>query len=98
MHFSYSIKEVGYCGQSALHLTVANTPDQSFSNQWRDQPKNLGAKNVGGAKMFDFRRITIFCLEKRVSRHKMTVFSKNLGGHDPFAPPLTTPMSQTMEM
>jgi len=30
--------------------------------------------------MFDFRRITQFCLEKRLSKHKMTTFSKNLGG------------------
>jgi len=29
--------------------------------------------------MLDFRRITLFCLEKRVSRHKMTIFSKTLG-------------------
>jgi len=36
--------------------------------------------------MFDFRRITLFCLEKRLSKHKMTVFSKNFGGHGPFAP------------
>jgi len=30
--------------------------------------------------MFDFRRIALFCLEKRLSKHKMTMFSKNLGG------------------
>jgi len=34
-------------------------------NQWRSQPKNLvGAKNFGGAKMLDFRRISPFCLAK----------------------------------
>ena len=33
-----------------------------------------------GAKMVDFRRITLFCLEKRLSKHKMAIFSKNLGG------------------
>jgi len=43
--------------------------------QRRSQPKNFG-----GAKMFDYRRITLFCLEKRLSNHKMTIFSKNLGG------------------
>jgi len=37
--------------------------------------------------MFDFRRITLFRLGKRLSKHKMTIFYKNLGGHDPFAPP-----------
>jgi len=29
--------------------------------------------------MFDFRRIPLFCVEKRLSKHKMTIFSKNLG-------------------
>jgi len=38
-------------------------------NQWRSQPSNWG-----GGKMFDFRRITLFCLEKRLSKHKMTAF------------------------
>jgi len=42
--------------------------------------------------MFDFRRKTLFCLEKRLSKHKMTMFSKNLGGHGPFGPSLVTPM------
>jgi len=42
--------------------------------------------------MFDFRRITVFCLEKRLSKHKMTIFSKNLGGPCPLWPPLATPM------
>jgi len=35
---------------------------------------------LGKGKMFGFRRITLFCLEKRFSKHKMTIFSKNLGG------------------
>ena len=48
--------------------------------QWRSQPKNWGEQ------MFDFRRITLFCLEKRLSKHKMTIFSKHLGGHGPFGP------------
>jgi len=37
--------------------------------------------------MFDFRRITLFCLEKCLSKHKMTIFSKTLGGHGS-SPPL----------
>jgi len=41
--------------------------------------------------MLDFRRITLFCLEEHLSKHKMTIFSKNLWGHVPF-PPLATPM------
>jgi len=47
----------------------------------------LPAQKFGGAKMFDFRRVRLFCLEKRLSKHKMTVFSKNLGGYGSFAPP-----------
>ena len=42
--------------------------------------------------MFDFRRITLFCLEKRLSKHKMTMFSKIFfEEHGPFAP-LAMPM------
>ena len=52
--------------------------------QWRSQPKNF---YFWGGGMFDFRRITLFCLEKRLSKHKMTIFSKNLEGHGPFPPP-----------
>jgi len=45
------------------------------------------AQKVWGAKMFDFRRITLFCLEKRLPKHKMTMFSKNCWGHGLFGPP-----------
>ena len=38
--------------------------------------------------MFDFRRITLFCLEKRLPKHKMSIFYKNSGGgHGSFGPP-----------
>ena len=37
--------------------------------------------------MFDFTRITLFCLEKRLSKHKMTIFSKNFWGEWPLCPP-----------
>jgi len=30
--------------------------------------------------MFDFRRITLFCLEKRLWKHKTTIRSKHVGG------------------
>jgi len=43
--------------------------------------------------MLDFRQITLFCLEKRLSKHKMAIYSKNLGGHGPFGPPLAAPMT-----
>ena len=49
--------------------------------QWRSQPTNLGGE------MFDFRRITLFWLEKRLSKHKMTIFSKNFVGAWPLWPP-----------
>jgi len=46
--------------------------------------------------MFDLRRIKLFCLEKRLSKHKMTISSKNfLGGMTPSSPPLDTPMLLT---
>jgi len=45
----------------------------------------------GGAKMFDFRQITLFSLEKRLSKHKMTAVSKNFWGAWPLSPPLATP-------
>jgi len=40
--------------------------------QWRSQPKNFG-----GGKLFNFRRITLFCLKKCLSKHKMTTCSKH---------------------
>jgi len=33
--------------------------------------------------MFDFRRVTLFCFEKRLSEQKMTIFSKNLRAWPP---------------
>jgi len=55
-------------------------------NQSRSQPK------IWGAKMFDFSQITLFSLEKRLSKHKMTIFSKNLGGAMVPLSALATPM------
>jgi len=50
--------------------------------QWRSQPKNLWEGNT-----FDFRRITLFYLEKCLSKHKMTLRSKSLERNmDPFPP------------
>jgi len=52
-------------------------------------PEILGGPKIKGSKMFDFRGITLFWLEKRVSKQKMTIFSKNLGwGHGPLDPSL----------
>jgi len=52
-----------------LHTSGAQTSSCFGATQCRSQPKNFG-----GAKMFDFRRITLFCLENRLSKHKMTIF------------------------
>jgi len=49
--------------------------------QWRSQ-----LKNFGGSKMYDFRRITLFCLENRLSKQKMTIFQKFWGGMVPLPP------------
>jgi len=53
-------------------------------------PKNIKMYKQYSAvytKMFNFRRITLFCLEKRLSKHKMIIFSKNLGRQGPFGTP-----------
>jgi len=44
------------------------------------QCSGVASPKIWGAKMFDFRRTTLFCLEKRLSKHEMTIFSKNWGG------------------
>jgi len=43
-------------------------------------------KNWEG-EMFDFRRKTLFCVGYHLSKHKMTINSKNLSDHGPFGPP-----------
>ena len=43
--------------------------------------------------MFDFRRVTVFCLGCRLSKHKLTMYVTNLGGMAPCAS-LTTPISE----
>jgi len=46
---------------------------------------------LGGTKCLILGQITLFFFEKLLSKHKMTIFFKNLGGHGPFAS-LATPM------
>jgi len=43
-------------------------------------PKTFGGQKILGGQNVGFRRITLFCLEERLSKHKMTIFSKNWGG------------------
>ena len=54
--------------------------------QWRRQLKNWW-EGIWGGKMLVLRRITLFCLEKRLSKHKKTIFSKIWGAHGPFRLP-----------
>jgi len=69
-----------------------DTRKKTSIDQWRSQPKNLGGvKKLGGQNVW-FKRITLFCLEKRLSMHELTIFSKNLGVAWPFDPP-GTPMA-----
>ena len=54
----------------------------------RDRTSGVASPNFFlGGKMFDFRRITLFCFEKRFSKHKMTMYSKNLFGSMAPLPP-----------
>jgi len=48
----------------------------------------VASPRIWGGQMFDFRRITLFCLEKRFFKHKMTMFSKIWGVMAPLAPPV----------
>ena len=49
-------------------------------------PKTLGVENIWrGAKIFYFRRATVFCLGYYFSKHKMTRYAKNLGWLEPLA-------------
>ena len=87
----YRFRVINYAYQSFyLHLWIVQSCRPI--TQWRSQPRNLGEAKIWGNKMFDFRRITLFSLEKRLSKHKMNVFSKHLVGHGPFRLPLATPM------
>jgi len=61
-----------------------------------NQALGVASPEIFGGKMFDFRPITLFCLEKRLSKHKMTIFSKPLGGHGPPATPM--PLRSKPEM
>jgi len=45
---------------------------------------SVASTYVWGAKMFDFRRKTLFCLGYRLSKHKMTTYSLSPPGH-PYA-------------
>jgi len=67
--------------KEAKKLSESRTTLRNNSNSGVASPTRLRGK------MFNFRRITLFCLEKRLSKHKMTIFSKTVGGMAPFASP-----------
>jgi len=47
----------------------------------------IASPKIWGDKTFDFRRINLFCVEKRLSKNKMTIFSKNFWGAWTLWPP-----------
>ena len=70
------------------HFYVGTTPfcgmDQCSSAA---SPKFWGIQKLEWAKFFYFRLTTVFCLEYRLSKHKMTRYSKNLRGTCPLGSP-----------
>jgi len=88
LEFVYFWNDVVYekIGRQQYMQSICNglyrTSGVASPKHWVEQ------KNCGGAKMFDLRWITLFCLEKRLSKHKITIFSKNLGGMAPLATPM----------
>jgi len=71
----------------------SNKLSSNYSKPVAQPAQKLGGEFAGG-KLFTFRRITLFCLEKHLSKQKMTIFSKHLGRSWPLCPPLATPMLQ----
>jgi len=54
--------------------------------QWRSQPKIFAPKFLG-AKSFDYKRATAFCLGHRLSKYKMTRYARNSVGNGPLGSP-----------
>jgi len=79
----FNTKAMVFCKRSAAVVKKLTNYEHLALIQWRSQPKNFW-----GSQMFDFRRITLFCFEKCLSKHKMTIFSVNfLRGMAPLSPP-----------
>jgi len=65
------------------HTWPAGPPPSKSGAEWHSQ-----VKIFSGAKIFDFRLATVFCLRYRLSKHKMTRYSKHfLGEWPPGSPP-----------
>jgi len=65
-----SIPALAYGGGAAVSCPPSDPKNKKMYKQY----------SAVYTKMFNFRRITLFCLEKRLSKHKMTIFSKNFWG------------------
>ena len=90
LDFGHFHREV--CGHSHLNVPRIQkrfcfVPEPCLVGQWRSQTQ------IFLGEMYDFRRTAtaLFCLEKSLSKHKMTVF-QNFWGAWPLCPPLATPM------
>ena len=57
-------------------------------HQWRSQTKIVGG-------VCDFKRATVFCLGHRLSKHKITRYTKNLWNHGLLGPTVATAMNGT---
>jgi len=62
-----------------LILGVGRTPNQTDSDV-----SSVASPKIWGAKVFDFRRITLYCFRYCLSKHKKTICSKTLWG--PWSP------------
>jgi len=63
-------------------LGVRRTPNQTDSDI-----SSVASSKILGAKMFDFMRITLYCLGYCLSKHKKTICSKNFLGAWPLCSP-----------
>jgi len=61
---------------SRTHAVLSRAIPGGWEVEWPAQ-KFGGGQKICGGKMLDFWRITLFCLEKRLSKHKIAIFSKN---------------------
>ena len=78
-----AIAELKIAAQHCKEVVLVGGYQQQALGQW---PKKR-PKNFEGVKMFDFRRITLFSLEKRLSQSTKWLRSKNFGWHGPFGSP-----------
>jgi len=99
--FAFSCTRIGF------RMTILSLSNQvrcqvwflsNFRRMTNKSSSGIASPEIWRGKMFDFRRITLFCLETRLSKGKMNIFCKNLEGAWPFWPPLATPMKSSALM